>query len=56
MEKEIFLSGYCRQIDQSRKVIVEIYDGKVDVGCGYDSCPYAPNCTIAQRIDQLDKS
>ena len=56
MEKEIFLSGYCRQIDQSRKVLVEIYDGEMDVGCGYDSCPYAPNCTVAQQIDQLDKS
>ena len=56
MEKEIFLSGYCRQIDQSRKVLVEIYDGEMDVGCSYDSCPYAPNCTIAQSIEKLDQT
>ena len=53
MEQEIFISGYCRQIDQSRRVLVEIYDDEMDVGCGYKTCPYAPNCTVAQEIEQL---
>ena len=53
MEEEVFLSGYCRQIDQSRKVLVELWDGQMDVDCGYFTCPYAPNCTVAQQIDQL---
>ena len=54
MEKELFFSGYCRQIDQSRRVLVERFDGQIDVDCGYFTCPYAPNCTVAQQIDALD--
>ena len=54
MEEEVFLSGYCRQIDQSRKVLVELFDGQLDVDCGYLTCPYAPNCTVAQQIDDLN--
>ena len=53
MEQEIFISGYCRQIDQSRQVLVELYDGDMDVACDYFNCPYAPNCTVAQKIDAL---
>ena len=53
MEQEIFISGYCRQIDQSRQVLVELYDGDMDVACDYYNCPYAPNCTVAQKIDAL---
>ena len=29
MEKEIFVSGYCRVLDQNRMVAVEICDGVV---------------------------
>ena len=54
MEEEVFFSGYCRQIDQSRRVLVERFDGQIDVDCGYFTCPYAPNCTVAQQIDALD--
>ena len=53
MEQEIFISGYCRQIDQSRRVLVETYDGEKDADCCYPHCPYAPNCTVAQEIDAL---
>ena len=53
MEQEIFISGYCRQIDQSRRVLVELYDGEKDADCCYPDCPYASNCTIAQEIDTL---
>ena len=53
MEQEIFLSGYCRQIDQNRRVLVEQFDGQTDVDCGYFTCPYAAECTIARQIRDL---
>ncbi len=54
MEKELFFSGYCRTIDASRMVSVELEDDTVtDVGCSFDGCPYAQNCTIAQQIMQF---
>lgn len=52
MEKEIFVSGYCRVLDQSRMVAVEICDGQVDADCSYPDCPYAPNCPVAQKIKE----
>lgn len=52
MIKEAFFSGYCRQLDSARTVSVEARDKKLeDVDCLYESCPYAPNCPIAQSID-----
>ena len=52
MEREAFFSGYCRNLDQSRMVTVEAEDKELlDVGCDYGSCPYQPNCTIAQKIE-----
>jgi hypothetical protein len=51
-EREIFLSGYCRALDQSRMVEVEIHGGKADADCAYPDCPYAPNCQIAQKIKE----
>ena len=54
MEKEAFCSGYCRQIDGSRMVEVIIEDGEVtEVDCCYGSCIYQPNCTIAEKIEEL---
>ena len=51
MEKELFLSGYCRASDQSRMVTVVIVDGELDeVDCAYPSCPYAPSCPVAEKI------
>ncbi len=50
MEKEIFVSGYCRALDQSRMVEVEIVDMQVSADCAYPDCPYAPNCQIAKKI------
>lgn len=56
MEKEVFLSGYCRNIDQSRMVAVVTEDGElVEVDCCYETCIHAPNCGIAQQIrEQLN--
>lgn len=54
MEREEFLSGYCRTIDQSRMVAVEIIDGQLDeVDCCYGSCSHEPSCQIAQKIREL---
>ena len=54
MEKEVFLSGYCRTIDQSRMVAVVTEDGKLlEVDCCYENCIYTPNCIIAQKIKEL---
>ena len=54
MEKEVFLSGYCRSIDQSRMVAVVTDDGQLtEVDCCYENCVHAPNCTIAKKIDEL---
>ncbi len=51
MEKEIFLSGYCRALDQSRMVEVEIAGDNVDADCAYPDCPHAASCQIAQKIN-----
>lgn len=54
MEKEYFLSGYCRTTDQSRTVTIELEDGLlVEVDCCYENCVHTPNCTIAIQIKEL---
>ena len=54
MEKEYFLTGYCRTTDQSRTVAVEIQDGKLtEVDCCFENCIHTPNCTIAKEIAAL---
>ena len=51
MEKEVFISGYCRTIDQSRLVEVILEDGQLsEVDCCFPDCIHASNCTIAQEI------
>ena len=52
MEKELFVTGYCRVLDQSRMVAVEIEDDQVDATCSYPDCHYAPNCQVAQKIQE----
>lgn len=54
MEREVFLSGYCRTIDDSRMVAVEV-DGTslLDVDCCYSSCVHLSNCPVAEKIRQL---
>ena len=53
-EKEYCFTGYCRQIDQSRMVVVEIFNGETEADCCWPDCPHAPQCTIAQQIRPLD--
>ena len=54
MEKEVFLSGYCRTIDASRMVEVILEDGEIaEIDCCYENCPHSPNCLIAKSIKEL---
>jgi len=55
VEDEKFLSGYCRQIDGSRTVTVELDDGMItQVDCSYVICPHRQNCPIAKQINELN--
>ena len=57
MEKEVFLSGYCRTTDASRMVEVILEDEKVvEVDCCYENCPHTANCLIAKSIQELTES
>ena len=57
MEKEYFLTGYCRTTDQSRTVTIEIEDSKLtEVDCCYENCIHATSCVIAEKIRELTKS
>ena len=57
MEKEVFLSGYCRTTDSSRMVEVIVEDGNlVEVDCCYESCPHVPTCLIAKSIKELTEA
>ncbi len=53
MELEEFISGYCRALDASRTVTVEGTKEDLCADCCFGSCPYEPQCTIAQKIRQL---
>ena len=57
MEKEVFFSGYCRTVDDSRMVAV-VVDGSelIEVDCCYENCVHTPNCIIAQKIKELLES
>ncbi len=56
MEKEFFISGYCRACDQSRTVCAEFEDGKLSsVDCGFPGCVYADRCTVAGQIRETEK-
>ena len=54
MVDEKIISGYCRQIDGSRIVTVELEKGSVtDIDCRYGKCVHQPNCSIAKEIAAL---
>ena len=54
MERETFITGYCRNIDESRMVAVESEDACLtSVDCDYETCPHTQNCTIAQGIKEF---
>lgn len=54
MDRETFISGYCRQADCSRMVAVEAQGSTLtEVDCCYETCPHTPNCTVAQKIREF---
>ena len=55
MEKELFLSGYCRCMDASRMVEVFVSDADVEIDCSYENCPHTPVCEIAKKIAEIKK-
>jgi len=56
MEDEVFLSGYCRQLDASRTVAAETEDGVLtECDCCFGSCIYEPACSIAEALRKLVK-
>ncbi len=51
---EHFLTGYCRQTDQSRMVEVVIEDGQLEeADCCFGNCPFQSQCTIGKGIEEL---
>ncbi len=49
--EEVFFTGYCRALDQSRIVEAEMEDGALQyVDCGFGGCPYEDNCPIAHQL------
>ena len=54
MEDEKFITGYCRQLDQSRVVTAVTEDGALtEVDCCYGNCVYQSSCLIAKEISEL---
>lgn len=51
MEREGIFSGYCRQIDGPRTVVAEAENQTLtEADCLYETCPYATDCPIAEKI------
>lgn len=54
MEREEFLSGYCRCMDNSRMVAVVLEDGELtEADCLFGNCPHEQECQIAKKIRDL---
>ena len=52
METEKILSGYCRALDQSRRVIAVFEDGHfLEADCAYPNCTHTQSCPIAQAME-----
>lgn len=57
MEREEFLSGYCRGLDQSRIVEAIVDNGVLlEVDCGFGSCVHEGNCPIAEKLRELTET
>ncbi len=53
MEQELFITGYCRQLDESRMVCIVLEEGKLEeCDCCYGSCLYQPQCQVAKQIEE----
>ncbi len=53
MEKELYVSGYCRALDAARTVEVILEDGTVtEVDCAWPNCIHCSVCLIAKQIEE----
>ena len=53
MEQELFITGYCRQLDESRMVCVVLEGGSLEeCDCCFGSCIYEPQCQVAKQIQE----
>ena len=52
MEKEIFVSGYCRGMDCARTVAAVVDETLQEVDCDFPNCPYATGCTIGNALSE----
>ena len=53
MDREEFISGYCRCLDQARTVTAETEDGAFSADCSFGACPHEGSCAIAETLAQL---
>ena len=54
MMQEHYLTGYCRVLDSARVVEVVVDGGTVDeCDCGYGSCKFQSQCTIAKSMEEI---
>jgi len=52
MDGEWIFTGYCRCLDSSRMVTLEMEEGECFVDCQYGSCPHEGICDIARSIEE----
>ena len=51
---EHYISGYCRVLDGARMVEVVTEAGRIEeCDCGYGSCKFQSQCTVAKAIEEL---
>ena len=51
MPMEWIISGYCRNLDQARSVLLERDDAWY-CDCDYPDCAYAADCPVGKEIDE----
>lgn len=57
MAREVFLSGYCRALDQSRMVEAVADAGTLlEVDCNFGNCIYEGSCPIAEKLRELTET
>ena len=53
MEQELFFTGYCRRIDQSRMVCAVLTNAALEeCDCCYGNCIYQTECPVAKQITE----
>ncbi len=50
---EWIISGYCRNQDQARTVLLERSGTDFDWDCEYASCTFANSCTVGRQIQKI---